>query len=111
MADHSPETGKAPSAIPEPEKTSDSPESNFVDANSEDNTQVTTILNQLEDLLADNNTTAGELFEKSRSILTSSLGDAAGQIDRQIQDFDFTEALLTLRTARNANGFARNKAA
>jgi hypothetical protein len=44
-------------------------------------------------------------------MLTSSLGDAANQIDKQIQDFDFTEALLTLRTARNANGFARNKAA
>jgi len=100
MADHSPETGKAPSAIPEAEKTSVSPESNFVDAYSEDNTQVTSILNQLEDLLADNNTTAGDLFEKSRSMLTSSLGDAANQIDKQIQDFDFTEALLTLRTAR-----------
>lgn len=106
-----PESGEKPSSIPEPEAAVVLPENKAIQTVSFDNSKVTLILNQLEDLLADNNTTASDLFDRSRLILTSALGNTADQIDRQIQDFDFEEALRTLRTARNANGFAQNEAA
>jgi len=111
IANHSVETGENRSSVPEVGASADLPESDNTLANTADRSQVTAILNQLEVLLADNNTTAGNLFDQSKAMLTSSLGDTVNQIGRHIQDFDYDEALNTLRTARNANGFVRNDAA
>ncbi len=38
-------------------------------------------------------------------------GNIRNQLVRQIQDFDFDNARITLRTARNANGFIQDEAA
>ena len=67
--------------------------------------EVQDILDRLETLLAADDTTADEIFSASRGLLRQALGEAAEQIDRQIQDFDFQAALATLKAARGKAGF------
>ncbi|MEO8410697.1 MAG: Hpt domain-containing protein [Propionivibrio sp.] len=55
------------------------------------------LLEQLEPLLATDDTTAGELFDANRSLLLASLGAAAAGLKRQIEGFDYPGALATVR--------------
>lgn len=59
---------------------------------------------RLEELLAADDSAAGDVFEQARDLLVSTLGDQAVRLGRLIQDFDFPEALETLRELRDAAG-------
>ncbi len=64
-----------------------------------------TVLNQLEPLLASDDTRAGDLFAANRSLLLATLGAAAQQLQRQVTAFDYPGALATLReTIRETPG-------
>ena len=63
--------------------------------------QVTDVLRRLEPLLAADNTSANDLFEQTGSLLISALGAKARQLGRQIQDFDYADALQTLHSLRD----------
>ena len=54
-------------------------------------------LQQLEPLLASDDTAAGDLFEANRSLLLASFGADAMQLQRQIASFDFPGALDVVR--------------
>ncbi|MGB0126210.1 MAG: response regulator, partial [Rhodocyclaceae bacterium] len=60
------------------------------------------ILDRLELLLEADDTSAGDLFARSASRLVAALGDPARTMGKQIQDFDFSDALATLHQARAA---------
>ncbi|MBF0528571.1 MAG: response regulator [Deltaproteobacteria bacterium] len=70
--------------------------------------QVEVVLTQLEELLVSDNTLANDVFEQGKDLLSAALGDEARQLERQIQDFDYADALNTLRAARKS-GFTQNK--
>ncbi len=55
------------------------------------------VLEQMEPLLASDDTRVGELFEANRPVLLATLGAAALQLERQVAAFDYPEALATLR--------------
>ncbi|MBL0124599.1 MAG: PAS domain S-box protein [Betaproteobacteria bacterium] len=55
------------------------------------------VLEQLEPLLATDDTSAGPLFESNRALLLATLGAEAMQLGRQLADFDYPRALATLR--------------
>ncbi len=57
-------------------------------------------LARLEALLTGNDTAANDMFGESGAILAAALGDAAGIVERQIENYDYAEALKTLRAAR-----------
>lgn len=57
-------------------------------------------IGQLEPLLATDNTMVNEVFEQWETLLIEALGDEAGQLKRQIQDFDYADALKTLGAVR-----------
>jgi hypothetical protein len=63
---------------------------------------LTDILDELEALLADDNTAVSDAFASSRGLLEGVLGDLAGKLDRQIQNFDYADALKTLRDIRQS---------
>jgi two-component system, sensor histidine kinase and response regulator len=65
-----------------------------------DVSQAADTLDRLEALLAADSTQANELFEESEILLKTVLGDPIEQIARQICDFDYAEALETLRAVR-----------
>jgi len=54
------------------------------------------VLDSLEPLLASDNTGAFDLFEQSRELLAAAMGDRVEELARQIQNFDFADALATL---------------
>jgi hypothetical protein len=56
-----------------------------------------TVLEQMEPLLASDDTQAGDLFEEHRLALIATLGAAAIQLERQVAAFDYPGALATLR--------------
>lgn len=64
--------------------------------------QVTDVLARLEPLLATDNTAVNDLFEEASSLLISALGAKARQLGRQIQDFEYADALQTLRSIRES---------
>ena len=72
-----------------------------------DPAQAAETLARLETLLAGNDTAANDMFGESGEILAAALGDAAGTIERQIENYDYAEALKTLRAARKADSGAR----
>ena len=55
------------------------------------------VLARLEPLLASDDTAAGDLFEANQALLLANLGAGAPQLARQISDFDYSAALVTLR--------------
>lgn len=59
------------------------------------------VLDRLESLLADDNTSSGEHFDEFKSLIEAALGTTADRISRQIQGFDFADALASLREARH----------
>jgi hypothetical protein len=63
--------------------------------------QVTDVLARLEPLLATDNTAANDLFEESSAVLIAVFGVRARQLGRQIRDFEYADALRTLRSLRN----------
>ncbi|MBK5965047.1 hypothetical protein CCR95_13365 [Thiocystis minor] len=65
--------------------------------------RVNAVLTRLDALLVSSDTEANELFESSRSLLFSALGAAARTLDQQIRNFDYAQALETLRTARGSD--------
>jgi CheY-like chemotaxis protein len=65
-----------------------------------DRSKIADILNQLETFLSANDAAANDLFEQSRFMLTASLGRTAEKLGRQIDDFDYADALNTLLSAR-----------
>jgi CheY-like chemotaxis protein len=69
--------------------------------------QITEILDHLDALLADYSTSANDLFDKSRDLLTATLGPVAQKIRQQIHDFDYDEARNTMREARKDDSVKR----
>ncbi len=62
--------------------------------------KVEKILAELETLLANSDTSAGDLFEKSRDLLINVLGDVGKRMEVKIQDFDYRDALKMLQDVR-----------
>jgi PAS domain S-box-containing protein len=62
------------------------------------------ILDRLEAFLADYSTSANDLFDESKGMLTAALGPVTKKIRQQIQNFDYDEALNTLHEARRGEG-------
>jgi HPt (histidine-containing phosphotransfer) domain-containing protein len=62
--------------------------------------EVEAVLNKLEPLLAADNTEVNDIFDESEELLTSALGKTGELIGRQIRNFDYADALITLQTAR-----------
>ena len=60
---------------------------------------VNAVLTRLETLLAASDTQANDLAEEHRDLLRHELGDAFPVLERQIEDFDYGDALATLRKA------------
>jgi len=56
-----------------------------------------TLLQQMEPLLASDDTRAGDLFEANRPLLLATLGATGAQLERQVEAFDYPGALATLR--------------
>lgn len=61
--------------------------------------QVDGILSQLAVLLENNDTEAYDLFEEHKDQLILALGNAGFELERQIHEFDYREALETLRSS------------
>lgn len=58
------------------------------------------ILSRLEVLLVSSDASSYDLFEESRVLLYNVLGESASQLEKEIQGFDFADALKTVRAAR-----------
>lgn len=56
------------------------------------------LLLQLEVLLENNDTETYDLFEKSRALLLSAYGKSIVKMERQIHEFDYKDALITLKS-------------
>ncbi len=59
--------------------------------------QAREVLQRLEELLDNSDTAASELIETHRQLLRAVLGNAAIRIEKQIYDYDYVDALETLR--------------
>ena len=64
------------------------------------------VLTQLENLLARDDTSAGDLFAAHRPLILAALGEPARRLERQIAEFDYPAALATVRecVGRAASG-------
>ena len=60
-----------------------------------------TVLSHLDTLLSSSDASAYDLFEESKELLYNVLGETVAQLEKQIQDFDFADALKTLHAAWN----------
>ena len=63
-----------------------------------DHAQLRDILPQLAELLTHHDTAVNDLFDQSRSLLRTALGEVANKLERQIRGFDYEQALETLHT-------------
>lgn len=63
-------------------------------------------MERLESYLSVNDAAANDYFDQFKTMLTACLGAAADKISRQIDGFDYADALETLRTARKEAGVA-----
>jgi HPt (histidine-containing phosphotransfer) domain-containing protein len=59
------------------------------------------VLNTLELLLSKNDTAANDLFEDSKDVIFSVLGENAKELQMQINEFDYFNAIVTLRACLN----------
>jgi len=80
-------------ALPKERISPESPQREDVDP-----VQIDEILNQLAVLLANNDTEAYDLFEEHKDLIIFRLGDSGFDLKRQIQEFDYRDALNTLRS-------------
>jgi PAS domain S-box-containing protein len=62
--------------------------------------KVADVMVQLESLLAGHDALANEIFEQSNRMLIAALGDKARQLGKEIENFDYADALETVRTIR-----------
>jgi signal transduction histidine kinase/DNA-binding NarL/FixJ family response regulator len=60
------------------------------------------VLSQLESHLAEDDTMAAALWFEQRPLIATALGPQAAQLGREIERFDYAEALVTLRAWRRA---------
>ncbi len=58
------------------------------------------VLDELEPLLAASSMQANDIFEENAALLKAALGSLGEDLERQIEDFLYPEALLTLKRAR-----------
>jgi CheY-like chemotaxis protein len=65
-----------------------------------DKAQVEKIINRLVVLLENNDTEAYDLFEEHKDLLMFALGDTGFDLERQIHEFDYRDALKTLNAIR-----------
>lgn len=72
------------------------------DASMADPKEAAEALTRLERLLEMNDTAAMDCFRESRTVILSVLKDKGKVIERQIQEFDFSDALKTLRSSRSS---------
>jgi len=80
-------------ALPKERISPESPQREDVDP-----VQIDEILNRLAVLLANNDTEAYDLFEEHKDLIIFRLGDSGFDLKRQIQEFDYRDALNTLRS-------------
>ncbi|MDD3308002.1 MAG: response regulator [Acetobacterium sp.] len=64
-----------------------------------DRVEVKTIMNQLAVLLENNDTDAYDLFEEHKDLLILAMGGSGFDLERQIHEFDYRDALNTLRSS------------
>ena len=62
------------------------------------------ILDQLARLLAADDTAASDLFDTHRALLVASCGPQAATLGRQMADYDYPAALVTVRALAARNG-------
>ena len=62
--------------------------------------QIDDLINTLETLLAHNDASAMQTLDSNRDVISLAFGDEAGAFERQVQNFDFTDALQTLRRVK-----------
>jgi HPt (histidine-containing phosphotransfer) domain-containing protein len=65
--------------------------------------QAEAVLEQLEALLAEDNTRASQVWRESASLINAALGSAAASLGREIERFEYDKALQTLRSAKTTN--------
>ena len=70
------------------------------DAGAVDWLQVADVLARLEPLVASGNTAANQLYEEEAEVIAAACGDGARTLGRQLADFDYDEALGTVRDLR-----------
>jgi HPt (histidine-containing phosphotransfer) domain-containing protein len=68
--------------------------------------RVRAVLKQLEPMLAADDAAAGDLFEANRALLMATPGTGALQLGRQLDDFNYPGALVTLRELIRQNAAA-----
>lgn len=73
------------------------PEQGDVDATEEDQERVADLLSRLETLVAGDDTAANPLLREVRPLMTLAFGDLARQLEREVNRFDYPNALVTLR--------------
>ena len=59
--------------------------------------RINALLTRLENLLASSDTEANDLAEESRDLLRQLFGDTAKVLERQIENYEYEDALATLR--------------
>lgn len=79
-------------ALPKDWISPDSQKKNDIDSG-----EAKVILNQLAVLLENNDTDAYDLFEEHKDLLILTMGDSGFDLERQIHEFDYRDALQTLR--------------
>ncbi|MCB1964614.1 MAG: hypothetical protein KDI64_00805, partial [Candidatus Accumulibacter sp.] len=67
-----------------------------------DRSRLAQVLTELESLLAEDDTRAGDLWCESAALIEAQLGPLAHRLGNEIDSFDFARALETLRRARPA---------
>lgn len=96
-------TGALRMALPDESGASEDGCSEFsvTEISPEDRARAADILSRLEPLLSADDTLANDLFQDSSALLIAVLGDEARRMGRQIADFDYADALQTLRAIRS----------
>ena len=75
-------------------------------ATAEDRALAEEALARLATLLRNEDVAANDLFEHDRELLLAVLGEEALRLERQVQNFDYAEALATLQSLRSGPGQA-----
>jgi signal transduction histidine kinase/CheY-like chemotaxis protein/HAMP domain-containing protein len=70
--------------------------------------QLQAVLRELVELLRSNNVEAEHVLQKQAALLHAGLGEAFAQLQREVQNFDFSEALSTLQQAAAAVNLTLN---
>jgi two-component system sensor histidine kinase/response regulator len=60
--------------------------------------QVQAVLDELEQMLSRDDTASGDLFMNNRQLLLATMGPAAVKLERQLSKFEYSDALVTVRS-------------